>query len=116
MRMAADGVVLVYLTAANAEEAHAIGRALVEERLAACVNIPSPHTAIYRWQGAIAEATEHALFAKTTRAKLTALTARVRALSSYDLPAIVALSAEGGSAEFLAWVAAEVGEDSGAGA
>jgi periplasmic divalent cation tolerance protein len=107
---AADAdVVLVYVTASGAEEARAIARALVAERLAACVNIPAPHTAIYRWQGEVAEAAEQALLAKTTRERLPALAARVRALSSYGLPAIMALPAVGGDADFLGWVAAEVG-------
>lgn len=102
-------VVLVYITAANREEARRIGRALVEERLAACVNLPAPHTAIYRWNDAVEEAEEQALVAKTTADRLEALGARVRALSSYTLPAIVALPAGGGDAEFLAWVRNEVG-------
>ena len=107
--MAASEIVLVYITAASAEEARAIARALVEERLAACVNIPAPHIAIYRWQGEVAEAAEQALIAKTTSERLPALASRVRALSSYILPAIVALPAVGGEPEFLAWVAAEAG-------
>ncbi len=101
-------VVLVYITAANREEGRRIGRALVEERLAACVNLPAPHTAIYRWDGAIEEAEEQALIVKTTADRLEALGARVRALSSYTLPAIVALPASGGDPAFLAWVRGEV--------
>jgi periplasmic divalent cation tolerance protein len=103
-----DGVLFVYVTAANADEARSIGRALVEEGLAACVNLPAPHTAIYRWQGAIAEDAEQALIAKTTAARFDELARRVRALSSYDLPCIVALPVLAGDPEFLAWVGMQV--------
>lgn len=99
----ATDVLFVYVTAANAEEARRIGRALVEEGLAACVNLPAPHTAIYRWQGAIAEEAEQALIVKTTAARFEELARRIRALSSYTLPCILALPAAGES-EFLAWV------------
>ncbi|MDW8443847.1 MAG: divalent-cation tolerance protein CutA [Acetobacteraceae bacterium] len=108
--MGDDEVLLVYVTAASEDEAKRIGRALVEERLAACVNVFAPHTAIYRWKGALEESAESAFLAKTTRARLPALMARVRALSSYTLPAIVALPASGGDAEFLAWVKVETSD------
>ncbi|MFN7000887.1 MAG: divalent-cation tolerance protein CutA [Elioraea tepidiphila] len=103
-----DGVLFVYVTAASAEEARRIGRALVEEGLAACVNLPAPHTAIYRWDGAIAEDAEQALIAKTTAARFDELARRVRSLSSYDVPCIVALPVMAGDAEFLAWTAMQV--------
>ncbi len=108
--MGEDEVLLVYVTAATVEEAKRIGRTLVEERLAACVNVLASHTAIYRWQGRLEESAESALIAKTTRSRLAALSVRVRALSSYALPAILALPAAGGDAEFLAWVRAEAAE------
>ncbi|WP_439580777.1 divalent-cation tolerance protein CutA [Elioraea sp.] len=106
--MADEAVLFVYVTAASADEARRIGRALVEEGLAACVNLPAPHTAIYRWEGAVAEDTEQALIAKTTAARLDELARRVRALSSYDVPCIVALPVTAGDAEFLAWVGMQV--------
>ncbi|MBW8269437.1 divalent-cation tolerance protein CutA [Caldovatus aquaticus] len=102
-----DAVLWVYVTAADAEEARRIGRALVEERLAACVNVLPGHTAIYRWQGRLEEAAEAAFVAKTTAARFAALRARIRALHSYTLPCILALPAACGDAEFLAWVRAE---------
>ncbi len=108
--MGENEVLLVYVTAATAEEAKRIGRTLVEQRLAACVNVLASHTAIYRWQGRLEESAESALIAKTTRSRLSAVTACVRALSSYSLPAILALPAAGGDAEFLAWVRAETAE------
>jgi len=108
--MGEEDVLLVYVTAASAEEARRIGRALVEERLAACVNLLAPHTAIYRWQGVLEEGAESAFIAKTVRSRLPDLTRRIRTLSSYTLPAIVALPAAGGDAEFLAWVRAETAD------
>ncbi|MBX6375988.1 MAG: divalent-cation tolerance protein CutA [Acetobacteraceae bacterium] len=103
-----DAVLWVYVTAADAEEARRIGRALVEERLAACVNVLPGHTAIYRWEGRLEESAEAAFLAKTTAARFEALRARIRALHSYALPCILALPAAGGDAEFLAWVRGEV--------
>jgi periplasmic divalent cation tolerance protein len=100
----ADQVLWVYVTAADGAEARRIGRALVEEGLAACANVMPGHTAIYRWQGAVEEAEEGALVAKTTAARFEALRARIRALHGYTLPAILALPAAAGDAEFLDWV------------
>lgn len=100
-------VLWVYVTAADEAEARRIGRALVEENLAACVNVLPGHTAIYRWQGAIEEGPEAAFVAKTTAARFEALRARIRALHSYSLPAIVALPAAAGDVEFLDWVRAQ---------
>jgi periplasmic divalent cation tolerance protein len=105
---AADRVLSVYVTAADAEEARRIGRALVEENLAACVNVLPGHTAIHRWQGKLEEGSEWAFLAKTTAGRFDALRARIRALHSYDLPCIVAFPAETGDADFLDWVRAGV--------
>lgn len=104
----AGQVLSVYVTAADADEARRIGRALVEENLAACVNVLAPHTAIYRWQGKLEEGAECAFLAKTTAGRFDALRARVRALHSYDLPCIVAFPAEAGDPDFLDWVRAGV--------
>lgn len=100
----ASGILVAYVTCSGAEEARRIGRALVEERLAACVNF-RPHTAIYRWQGVVEEAEEYALLAKTTRARFSALRDRVVALHSYDLPCVVAWPLADGLAEYVDWVA-----------
>jgi periplasmic divalent cation tolerance protein len=99
-----DRVLWVYVTAADAAESQRIGRALVEEGLAACVNILPGHTAIYRWEGRRETAAEGAFIAKTTTARFEALRARIRALHSYTLPCILALPAAAGDAEFLDWV------------
>lgn len=100
---------LIYITAENTDEARAIGRALVDARLAACANVLGPMTSIYRWEGAVQEGEEAVLIAKTTAALVDALTAKVQELHSYDCPCIVALAVEGGNPDFLGWVATETG-------
>jgi periplasmic divalent cation tolerance protein len=101
-------VLFVYVTCADADEARRIGRVLVEERLAACVNI-RPHEAIYRWEDAVETTTEALMLAKTTRAGYDALAARVRALHSYALPCIAAWSPERGLGAYFDWIAESVG-------
>ena len=96
-----DRVLWVYVTAADAAESQRIGRALVEEGLAACVNVLPGHTAIYRLEGRTEAAAEGAFVAKTTAARFEALRARIRALHSYTLPCILALPAAAGDAKFL---------------
>ncbi len=100
---------LVYVTTGSMEEARRIGRALVEERLAAAVNIITGVSSIYRWDGAIHEADEVVVVAKTQEERLGALTARVRELHAYDCPGVVALPVVGGSEPYLRWIAAETG-------
>lgn len=109
-----DPVLWVYVTAADAEEARRIGRALVEERLAACVNLLPRHTAIYRWEGEVQEDPEAAFLAKTTAARFEALRARIRALHSYSVPCILAVPAATGDAEFLDWIRSETAAPAGA--
>ena len=101
---------IVYLTAGSAEEARAIGRALVDERLAACVNILDPMTSLYRWEGELCEDRETVLIAKTRAELVDALTERVVALHSYDCPCVAALPIVGGNARFLDWIAGETAE------
>ncbi|GAN75951.1 divalent-cation tolerance protein CutA [Acidisphaera rubrifaciens] len=101
-------IVFVYVTCADADEARRIGRTLVEERLAACVNLRA-HETIYRWQGAIESGPEWALIAKTTRAAFARLRDRVAALHSYTVPCIVAVPVADGLAAYLDWVGDEVG-------
>jgi periplasmic divalent cation tolerance protein len=102
-----DDVVALLVTAPDAETGRRIARALVEERLAACVNVlPGVHS-IYRWKGAVEEADEVMLVAKTRAERAAALAARVRALHPYELPEVVVLPVRGGSRAYLQWVAAE---------
>ncbi len=102
-----DDILLVYVTCADIDEARRIGRALVAERLAACVNL-RPHEAIYLWEGAVESGNEIALLAKTTRSAFAACRDRVLALHSYALPCIVAFPVTDGHASFLDWVAGSV--------
>ena len=101
--------VLVYITAESVEQAEGIGRALVEERLAACVNILPGMRSIYQWQGTIETAAETVLLAKTRQSLADALVARVKALHTYEVPCAVLLPITGGLPEFLSWIEAETG-------
>jgi periplasmic divalent cation tolerance protein len=82
-------IISVYAVFANAEEAERIGRTVVEERLAACVNILGPIRSIYRWQGKIETADEVAAIFKTHHWRSDALMERIAAMHSYDVPCIV---------------------------
>ena len=84
-------------------------RALVEERLAACAQVLGPMVSVFRWEGAVERADELLLLAKTTDARLAALTARAVELHGYDVPEVVAVALVGGNADYLDWVANEVG-------
>jgi periplasmic divalent cation tolerance protein len=98
---------LVYMTAGNIEEATKLGRALVEEGLAACINILPGMTSLYWWQDNLQHDEELVVLAKTAADKVEALTARVRELHSYDCPCVVAVPIEGGNPEFLRWIESE---------
>ena len=100
---------LCYVSLGPREDAQAIARTLVEERLAAAVNIQGGVRSIYRWQGAIEEATEALLIAKTRMALVPQLTARVIALHSYQCPAVVAVPICGGNPDYLAWIEEQTG-------
>ena len=100
---------LCYVSLGPREDAQAIARALVEERLAAAVNIHADVRSVYRWQGVVEEATEVLLLARTTRALVPRLTERVIALHSYQCPAVVAVPVCGGNPAYLAWIAEQTG-------
>jgi len=102
--------VFVYITAASGDEAHRIARALVEERLAACVNMLDGMTSVYRWNGAIEQASEVVLIAKTRADRFDRLAARIRELHSYECPCIVMLPIAAGDAGYLDWIRREAGE------
>jgi periplasmic divalent cation tolerance protein len=106
------GIVTVYATFTDDEEARRIGRLCVEERLAACVNILGAVHSIYRWQGEIEETGEVAALFKTRADRAEALIARIAELHSYDVPAVVAWPAVQGHAAYVRWVVSESsGED-----
>ena len=81
-------VVSIYVIFANPEEAERIGRVVVEERLAACINVLGPCRSIYRWQGAVETADETPAILKTTVEAADALISRIAGLHSYDVPCI----------------------------
>lgn len=83
-----SGTALLRATFADAAEAERIGRAVIEEELAACVNLLGPSRSIYRWRGEVEAATEERALFKTTSDLAPALAARIAELHSYDLPAI----------------------------
>ncbi len=98
----------VYMTAGSPEEAARIGAALVEGRLAACVNIIEGMRSLYVWDGRLQDERETVLIAKTTRERLPELVATVTALHSYDCPCILALPVQEGNTDFLEWIRAGV--------
>src|SRR5215467_13549077 len=100
---------LVISTAGSKEEASRIATALVEGQLAACVNIVGPIESVYRWQGKVDSAPEFLLLIKTTGSRATAVMARIRELHSYDLPEAIEMAIDGGSPEYLQWIATSVG-------
>ena len=97
-------IVTVYTTFPNEEEARRIGRQLVEERLAACINILGPCRSIYRWQGEVEEADEVPAILKTTGGVANRLISRIAELHSYDVPAISLWPIERLHAAFGDWV------------
>ena len=98
-------VVLVLTTfPIDPDEANVFARTLVDERLAACVNVHSPVTSIYRWEGAIEEAVERQLTIKTTMERVEALKARIKELHPYDVPEILVLPIADGGEDYLRWV------------
>src|SRR5882672_6477010 len=100
--MSPDEFVVVLVTASSGDEAVQIGRALVEDRLAACANVVGPIRSIYRWEGAVEDAAEHLLVIKARAADFAALEALVRELHSFDVPEVIALPLRAGSAPYLA--------------
>jgi periplasmic divalent cation tolerance protein len=98
---------VVLVTCPTAERAAEIARVLVEERLAACGNVVPGLRSIYRWEGKVQDDAEALLVLKTTRERFEALRDRVLALHPYQVPEVVALPIEAGSAPYLAWIAAE---------
>ncbi len=96
---------ICFCTCPDADVAERIATALVDERLAACVNVLPGIASIYRWQGRVERADEVLLLAKTAPERLAALAARIAALHPYELPEVVAVEAAGGLPAYLAWIA-----------
>jgi periplasmic divalent cation tolerance protein len=101
--------IVVLVTCGSANEAGRIARSLVEQKLAACVNILEvPVRSIYRWKGKVESAKETLLIIKSSGKRFAALQNAIRKLHSYDMPEIIALPIEKGSRDYLAWLAESI--------
>jgi periplasmic divalent cation tolerance protein len=98
------GCVLVLTTFAAQADIDGVARALVDERLAACVNILPPMRSIYRWKGEVEDAAERQVVIKTQAAAVDRLTARLRDLHPYEVPELLVVPIDGGGADYLAWI------------
>jgi len=103
-------IYFVYMTAKDRDEARSIGRALVESKLAACVNVVEGMTSMYRWDDRIQEDSEVVIIAKTTVERFGALKAKVEEIHSYDCPCIVAFSPQDGHEPFMDWIGDQIGK------
>jgi len=99
--------IVVLVTAGSRKTADTIARALVAERLAACVNVLPRIRSLYRWQGRVVDDTEWLLVIKSRRSRFDALAARVHSLHTYETPEVVALEVVAGSAPYLRWLFGE---------
>lgn len=102
-------VISVYAIFATAEEAERIGRTVIDERLAACINILGPVRSIYRWQAAVETADEVAAILKTTDIAADALITRIAGLHSYEVPCIVTWPIDKVLGSYADWVEGSVG-------
>ena len=99
---------LIYITTGSKDEAKRIGKALINTRLPACVNIIENMYSMYMWDGKLQDDNETILIAKTTKEGMPDLIEKVNSLHSYDCPCIVSLPVSDGNPAFLKWVADEV--------
>lgn len=100
--------IVVFSACASNEEAQQLARALVEKRLAACVNMIPGARSVYRWKDAIEEEEETMLVIKTSRPLLEELRAEIERLHSYEVPEVIALQVVDGSERYLAWMTREL--------
>src|SRR5215472_12316775 len=100
---------IAFTTAGSLAEARKLAEAMVERRLAACVNIVPRIQSIYRWKGKVGESREFLLIIKTTATAFKAVAAAIKELHSYELPECVCVTIEDGSREYLDWINQSVG-------
>jgi periplasmic divalent cation tolerance protein len=108
----ADDVLLVLTTLPDRETAETVATALINDKVAACINILGACTSVYLWQGAVEKAAEVPLLIKTTRARYAALEAAILRLHPYELPEVMAVPLAQGLPGYLQWVAAETRDES----
>jgi len=104
-----DRVVLIYTTLPTLDDAKRVGEALVAAKLAACVNMFPGMISIFEWKGAREEGQEVAMIIKTRAALTDEVLAETKRLHPYELPALLVLPTEGGSAEYCSWIISETG-------
>ncbi len=97
--------VIVFSTWPAEEDPAPAAATLVEERLAACVNMLPPMDSVYRWKNSVEQSRERQLLIKTTRGRLEALLARLRQLHPYDVPEAIVVPVTGGAEDYLSWLA-----------
>jgi len=107
--MEKDHVIVLTTISADAD-GHALASTLVNERLAACVNVLAEMQSIYRWQGKVESAAERQLLIKTRLPLVDALEKRIKQLHPYDLPEFIVVPIVGGSARYLAWITENTSE------
>ena len=108
-----DEFVIVLSTLPAVSDGAALAKALVDARLAACVNILPPMTSVYRWADTIEIEVEHQVVIKTTRARVPALWDKVRVLHPYDVPEFVVLTIVDGNDAYLKWIGSSTAEAAG---
>jgi periplasmic divalent cation tolerance protein len=101
------GTLLVLTNLPDRAAAERLADALIEKRVAACVNILAPCRSVYRWKGEVQREEEHPMLIKTAAERYAALEAAIRATHPYELPEIIAVPIERGLPAYLDWVAAE---------
>lgn len=107
MKKSAGKVLIVLVIASSRKEAIRIAQVVVKEKLAACVNILSAVTSIFRWKGKVQRSREALLILKTTEHRYPNLERSIRSLHSYEVPEIVALRLDKGLSQYTAWVEQE---------
>ena len=94
----------IVLTTFGVDQAMPVARVLVDERLAACVNVLPPMMSVYRWDGEVQEEAEEQVVIKTSTDRLADLESRIRQLHSYELPEFLVVTADAGAEAYLKWV------------
>lgn len=97
-------IIITFVTCGKLEEARQIAKAVVTERLAACVNIVAGISSFFFWEGKFCDDPEHLLIIKSTQEALPRLQKRIKELHSYTVPEILSLPVENGHADYLKWV------------